>query len=120
MTLDCVNVRVAASFWKAALGYDEPVPFTDDAQFHALVSPDGGLHHLTLQRVNEPKNVKNRAHLDIFVDDLESEVSRLVGLGARMLQEHDDHGGYRTAILADPLGNEFCVVQTPLRQTPQA
>ena len=71
----------------------------------------GGLHHLTLQRVTEPKAGKNRAHLDIFVDDLDSEVARLVSLGARVLEEHNDEGGYRTAVLADPLENEFCLVQ---------
>lgn len=110
MTLDCVDVRAAAAFWKEALGYDEPVALTDDAQFHALVSPAGGLHHLTLQRVEEPKTVKNRAHLDVFVNDLDAEVQRLVDLGARVLAEHDDVGGPRTAVLADPVGNEFCVV----------
>lgn len=111
VTLDCVDVEAAAIFWKAALGYDEPVPFADGAQFHALVSPDGGLHHLTLQSVKEPKTGKNRVHLDIFVDDLNSEVLRLADLGARTLEEHDEEGGYRTTILADPLGNEFCLVQ---------
>lgn len=111
MTIDCVDVKAAAAFWKEALGYDEPVALADDAQFHALVSPGGGLHHLTFQRVEEPKTVKNRAHLDVFVDDLDSEVQRLIDLGARTLEEHDDDGGYRTVILADPVGNEFCVVQ---------
>jgi catechol 2,3-dioxygenase-like lactoylglutathione lyase family enzyme len=111
VTLDCVDVRAAAMFWKAALGYDEPAPVAEGAQFHALVSPDGGLHHLTFQRVTEPKAGKNRAHLDIFVDDLDSEVVRLLGLGATVLEEHNDDGGYRTTILADPLGNELCLVQ---------
>lgn len=111
MTLDCVDVKAAAAFWKDALGYDEPVALADDSQFHALVSPGGGLHHLTFQRVDEPKAVKNRAHLDVFVDDLDSEVQRLIDLGARTLEEHDDDGGYRTVVLADPVGNEFCVVQ---------
>ena len=111
VTLDCVDVKAAATFWKAALGYDEPTPFADGARFHALVSPDGGLHHLTLQSVTEPKVVKNRVHLDLFVDDLDSEVLRLTDLGARTLDEHNDDGGYRTVILADPLGNEFCLVQ---------
>lgn len=111
MTLDCVDVQAVAAFWKEALGYDEPVEFTGDAQFHALVSPGGGLHHLTLQRVDEPKTVKNRAHLDVFVDDLDSEFQRLVALGAQVLEEHNDEGGYRTSVLADPDGNEFCIVQ---------
>jgi hypothetical protein len=56
-------------------------------------------------------NSKNRVHLDIFVDDLDSEVLRLGGLGAKTLEEHDDDGGYRTRVLADTLGNEFCLVQ---------
>lgn len=111
VTIDCVDIAVAAAFWKQALGYDEPSPLIDGAQFHALVSPGGGLHHVTLQHVDEPKTVKNRAHLDLFVDDLVGEVQRLIGLGARPIAEHDDDGGYRTAVLADPLGNEFCVVQ---------
>lgn len=111
VTIDCVDMRAAAAFWREALGYDEPVALADDAQFHALVAPDGGLHHLTLQRVEEPKTVKNRAHLDLFVDDLDAEVSRLVQLGASVLAEHDDEHGYRTTVLADPTGNELCVVQ---------
>lgn len=111
VTIDCVDVPVAAAFWKAALGYDEPVPYTEGAQFHGLLSPGGGLHHLTLQKVNEPRAGKNRVHLDIFVDDLDADYQRLIGLGARPLADHNDEGGYRTMVLADPLGNEFCLVQ---------
>jgi catechol 2,3-dioxygenase-like lactoylglutathione lyase family enzyme len=111
MTLDCVDIAAAARFWSVALGFEEPLPLDGAAQFHALVSPGTGLHHLTLQRVAEPKLVKNRAHLDLFVDDLESEVARLHAIGAETLAVHDDEGGFRTATMADPLGNEFCVVQ---------
>ncbi len=111
MTLDCVDIATAAQFWKVALGFDEPLPPSDSAQFHALISPGTGLHHLTLQRVDEPKLVKNRAHLDLFVDDLHSEVARLRAIGAETLAVHDDEGGFLTAIMADPLGNEFCIVQ---------
>lgn len=109
MTLDCADLKAAAAFWKEALGYDEPVELTDDAQFHPLVSPSEGLHHLTLQRVPEAKSTKNRAHLDLFVTDLETEVDRLQALGASVAAEH--HGDYRTTIMTDPDGNEFCVVQ---------
>ena len=109
MTLDCVDLAAAAAFWKEALGYDEPVPLTDDAQFHPLVSTTGGLHHLTLQRVPELKTGKNRAHLDLFVADLNAEVQRLKQLGGTVVAEH--HGDYRTTIMNDPDGNEFCVVQ---------
>ncbi len=109
--MDCRDVARIAAFWREALGYDEPNPVTPDAPFHALVSPGGGLHHLTLQRVPEAKSGKNRVHLDLFVDDLGSEMARLLDLGATVVAEHDDDGGYQTAILADPEGNEFCVVR---------
>lgn len=109
MTMDCVNMEAAAAFWREALGYDEPVVLTNDAQFHPLVSPGGGLHHLTLQRVPEAKSTKNRVHLDLFVADLDAEVERLQALGAAIAAEH--HGDYRTTIMSDPDGNEFCVVQ---------
>lgn len=111
VTLDCLDVALVAAFWREAIGYDEPHPVDPDQPFHALVSPGGGLHHLTFQRVPEPKAAKNRAHLDLFVDDLDAEVARLVGLGATVLAVHDDEGGYRTSILGDPELNEFCVVQ---------
>lgn len=111
VTLDCVDVKTAATFWKEALGYHEPEPYVEGNQFHGLLSPGEGLHHLTLQLVTEPKNVKNRAHLDILTDDLDSEITRLKSIGALILELHNDEGGYRTAILSDPLGNEFCIVQ---------
>ena len=112
MTLDCVDVATAAAFWKEALGYDEPAPVTEGAQFHALVSPGGGLHHLTLQQVSETKSVKNRAHLDLFVDDLDREVARLQDLGAAIDTEHDHPDEeFRSTVMTDPDGNEFCVVQ---------
>lgn len=111
VTLDCVDVKVAAAFWKEALGYDEPHPYVEGAQFHGLASRRGGLDHLTLQLVDEPKSGKNRVHLDLLVDDLDSEAARLSQLGARVVQEHNDEDGPRSAVLADPLGNEFCLVE---------
>lgn len=111
VTMDCVDLVSAAAFWSAALGYDEPIPLADEAHFHALVAPEGGLHHLTLQRVPEAKTTKNRVHLDLFVDDLDGEVLRLTGLGATVGAEHDDDGGFRTTMLRDPDLNEFCIVQ---------
>ena len=111
VTIDCVELDAAAAFWREALGFTEPYPLKPESQFHALVSPAGGLHHLTLQRVPEAKTLKNRVHLDLFVDNLDAEVSRLTVLGATVIEAHDDEGGFRTTIMADPDSNEFCVVQ---------
>ncbi len=60
--------------------------------------------------VPEAKTAKNRCHLDLLVgpEQREAEVERLVGLGAKVLGEVDEHG-MRHTTLADPEGNEFCV-----------
>jgi predicted enzyme related to lactoylglutathione lyase len=50
--------------------------------------------------------VKNRLHLDLAADDAAAEVARLVGLGARAVR---DFPGW--VQLADPEGNEFCLLR---------
>ncbi len=111
ITLDCQDVALVAAFWREAIGYEEPTAVDPSEPFHVLVTPGGGLHCLTLQRVPEAKSGKNRVHLDLLVDDLGVEVARLVARGATVLAEHVAGGGYRTAVLGDPEMNEFCVVQ---------
>ncbi|MEO1063908.1 MAG: VOC family protein [Actinomycetota bacterium] len=113
MTMDCADPVALADFWEAAIGFTERSG--DGAPYVTLsASPVGRpLNHLTLQRVPEAKTTKVRAHLDLFSRDPEAEADRLVGLGARRLdwdQGDEDHGGFVAIVLADPEGNEFCVV----------
>ena len=60
--------------------------------------------------VPDPKTVKNRFHLDVRPDDRDAEVERLVALGAT----HVDigQGTPSWVVLADPEGNEFCVLRS--------
>jgi predicted enzyme related to lactoylglutathione lyase len=113
MTLDCNDIVRVAAFWRDALRYEEAAPARPDATFHGLVSPAGrgGLHHLTLQRVPEVKAAKNRVHIDLFVADVDVEVDRLVSLGASVVVPARSDGPFVTAVLGDPEGSEFCVVQ---------
>lgn len=55
--------------------------------------------------VPEPKTVKNRVHLDLRADDVDAEVQRLTGLGARLSAAYEQH-----ITLVDPEGNEFCML----------
>ena len=59
-------------------------------------------------QVPEGKTVKNRVHLDLDADDVESEVTRAIALGATRIHEKDEFGMHWTT-LADPEGNEFCI-----------
>ena len=74
---------------------------------------------LTLQRVAEPKTVKNRMHLDLLVDDVNQAVRRLESLGAtRLTASARREFGQTWYVLADPEGNEFCVAQDRPGQEP--
>jgi predicted enzyme related to lactoylglutathione lyase len=107
LVLDCRDPEHLAEFWREALGYRGHYA---DAALVVLVPEEGSASPLLLQRVPEPKAVKNRMHLDVVVEDVESEVRRLEGLGARRI-DHDvqSFGETRWVRLLDPEQNEFCV-----------
>jgi predicted enzyme related to lactoylglutathione lyase len=62
--------------------------------------------------VTDPKTVKNRVHLDLTtgVDDRTTEIERLLALGAHSV-DIGQSGEESWTVLADPEGNEFCVVR---------
>jgi predicted enzyme related to lactoylglutathione lyase len=107
LVLDCHEPNRLANFWRHALDYRDHYT---DAELAVLVPKDGSATPLLLQRVPEPKTVKNRMHIDVIVDDIETEVHRLEGLGARRIDHDVQHfGGTRWVRLSDPEDNEFCV-----------
>ncbi len=70
-----------------------------------------GHPRLIFLRHADVKHAKNRLHLDLRPDDLDGEIERLVNMGAR----HVDVGQPEDAawiVLADPEGNEFCILRT--------
>jgi hypothetical protein len=108
IVLDCGDAARLAEFWSAALGYRVGDPLE---QFVILrPPPDDARPHLILQQVPEPKAGKNRMHLDLHAAELDTEMARLIALGARRLQEAPNClGAYCWYLMADPEGNEFCL-----------
>ena len=108
-TLDVRDLVVMARFWAAALGYR----IDADGQ-HLWPPPEAGPRALSvwLQQVDEPTPGKNRGHPDLVpVDaDADAEVERLLALGARRA-EIGQTGDEGFIVLADPEGNEFCVLR---------
>ena len=94
------------------LGYlaeDGPV-----GQYLGLFPAEGTGLQLLLQRVDDRKPAKNRLHLDLRTRGLEPEVERIMAAGGVVLSEEPTaEFGFRWQILADPDGNEFCVVEPP-------
>ncbi len=116
LAIDCADPGNLARFWCSVLDYE--VQHEGDG-IVTIGSPPvaGGRNHsnpelpmLTFARVPEGKTVKNRLHIDVNPTDREQdqEVRRLLDLGAR----HVDigQGDESWVVLADPEGNEFCVL----------
>ena len=111
LTLDCHDPPALAGFWCGVLGYTQAA----HAEPYVVLVPETGEGpHLVLQRVPEPKPGKNRMHIDITVDDLDTEVARVEALGAQRLSaEVVEEYGFRWVVMSDPEGNEFCVGMAP-------
>ena len=107
LVLDCAEPVRLSEFWREALDYK--VHFSHES-IVVLVPPDASAPPLCLVQVPEPKNGKNRMHIDIVQDDVEPSVERLEALGARRLHEGvRSFGETRWITMADPEDNEFCV-----------
>lgn len=103
----------AQTQWWAAVLEDFTLPEDEDQgpddEECGLVGPDG--RYLLFLRVPEAKTVKNRMHLCLRPTDRsrDEEVERILALGATMYDDRRD-GDRGWAVLADPEGNEFCVL----------
>ena len=107
LVLDCADPERLAEFWAPALGY---VNLGTAGNYVALFPNGAPGPKLLLQRVTEPKAVKNRMHVDIEVADIDVEAARLVALGATRVSEGpcSEHGS-TWLLMHDPEGNEFCI-----------
>ena len=110
LALDAVDTRRLADFWTQALDYR----IAEEGDGIISLAPvDGFGPPIDILPVPEHKGVKNRLHLDLKADGCtgKEEVQRLLDLGA----VHADvgHGPDVTwTVLADPEGNEFCILGT--------
>jgi predicted enzyme related to lactoylglutathione lyase len=111
ITVDCADVTLVGRFWETVLGW--PLEIEPDGSDSWLENPAGGPNML-FQRVPEPKWVKNRVHLDLGPTDRtrDEEVERLQGAGATIVGDHRKPDGTGWVVMADPEGNEFCVVRS--------
>lgn len=108
IVFDCADPEAIAEFWSVATGW--PILGRDDEGVWLRGTSVGG-PFLDMHRVDEPKLAKLRVHLDVAGrpdDDQRAEVERLQALGAVPIDI--GQGAPRWVVLADPQGNEFCVL----------
>ncbi|MFI9151730.1 VOC family protein [Streptomyces sp. NPDC053367] len=106
VVMDAADPVALGRWWAEALGWE----VLDDSWEEFEIRPTSeSLPGIIFEPVEEGKSVKNRLHLDFRPDDQRAEVERLLALGAR----HVDvgQGEQPWVVLADPEGNEFCVLR---------
>jgi predicted enzyme related to lactoylglutathione lyase len=107
--IDCQNPQFLAPFWAAALGYGVG-QLGPDGVYLVLEPPDAASPGVYLQRVPEPKEVKNRVHLDLYDPVPEQLISDLEAIGGNRLGlPRTTEEGSWWQVMADPEGNEFCI-----------
>ena len=104
----CIDARDATAlgeWWARVLEWPHGVDDDGDVRLHP---PPGAGPDWIFIAVSDKKVVKNRIHLDFRPDDQQAEVDRVIAMGA----SHVDIGqGEQTwVVLADPEGNEFCIL----------
>ena len=106
VVVDALDPVRLGHWWAEVLGYRVLAEKPDEV----VVSASGDAYpQLCFVAVPDPKDAKNRLHLDLTPQDQDAEVERLLDMGAR----HVDIGQGRAVtwvVLADPEGNEFCVL----------
>jgi len=117
LIVDAVDPDRLARFWMAVLGWQATGKYNGSVEFVGVVEiadPSGSRPSLVFVPVSEPKALKNRLHLDLnpVGCDQEQEVARLIDLGARRTDV--GQGDSTWVVLADPEGNEFCILQPRL------
>ena len=113
-TLDVHDVHKMLAFWSAALDYE-----VDGSHLRPPANAEPGSPTVWLQRTAAAKSGKLRGHVDLYVTadgELAPEVRRLIALGASRV-DVGQTGDEGFEVLADPEGNEFCVLHRRWRRT---
>ncbi|MDQ3716517.1 MAG: VOC family protein [Actinomycetota bacterium] len=121
LSIDARDPRRVADFWAQALGWEA---WPDPDEGGVSLAPPGssgpsgiGGPSIDVLSVPESKAVKNRLHFDLRADGTTQteEVDRLLGLGATRVDVGQDPD-VSWVVLADPEGNEFCVLQRSVQE----
>jgi predicted enzyme related to lactoylglutathione lyase len=112
--IDALDAYAQSLFWGRVLGFTED-PDDPNEPGHEecmIFSPDRAQRLLFIE-VPDRKKSKNRLHLDLepAEGDRDTELARLLGLGAAVVDDRRKPDGTGWVVLADPEGNEFCILR---------
>jgi len=114
-TIDAADAYAQSLFWAKVLGYaqDPDDPNEPGHEECMIFSPDGRTRVLFIE-VPDKKQVKNRMHFDLVPAEgsRDAEAARLVSIGATVVDDLRRPDGSGWVVLADPEGNEFCILRS--------
>jgi predicted enzyme related to lactoylglutathione lyase len=122
VVVDCKDLGAQARWWADVLdwrlayeSHDEAVIIPKDLEYRPLAAAEWATvgPGLIFVQVPEAKTVKNRLHLDLaphISDDRDALVQSLIAKGATRVHVGQDESEVSWIVLADPEGNEFCVL----------
>ncbi len=123
IVVDCLDVAAQAQWWAEALGWQKIYEAEDEVVLVPGYFTEELARELSWERtppglvfvpVAEGKTVKNRLHIDLAPhtsDDRDAEIDRLLAAGATRVDVGQGDSVTWT-VLADPEGNEFCVLSS--------
>ena len=115
LVLDCADPERMARFWSEVLDYVELDRGDDAIEIGPRSGSGGPQPTLVLSASSEPKRQKLRLHIDVNATDRDqdAELQRLLAVGARPV-DIGQSGEESWHVLADPEGNEFCLLRRPV------
>ncbi len=114
-TVDCADAYALSRWWQDVLDYSEdPDDPNEPGHEECMILSRDGRHRLLFVEVTEPKQVKNRIHLDLrpVEGTRDVELARLTELGAVVVDDRRNSDGTGWVWLADPEGNDFCILRS--------
>ena len=112
VVVNVADMARAVDFWSSALGYQPREDRWDD-HFMMLEDPQRRSIPVSLQLSSTAHLQPVRLHLDLYTSEQSRHVDRLVRLGASVVANWAYPADADFVVLADPDGNEFCVINHP-------
>jgi catechol 2,3-dioxygenase-like lactoylglutathione lyase family enzyme len=114
-TVDCADAYALSTWWREVLAYvEDPEDPNEPGHEECLIVSPETQHRLLFIEVPDRKQVKNRIHFDLRPREgtRNDELTRLLDHGAKQVDDQRRPDGSGWVVLADPEGNEFCILRS--------
>ena len=114
-TIDATDAYAQSLFWEKVLGFaEDPDDPNEPGHEECMIFSEDGRTRVLFIEVADKKQVKNRVHFDLVPAEgtRDEEAARLVSIGAMVVDDLRRPDGSGWVVLADPEGNEFCILRS--------